>query len=83
MVTPNWREAWPEPAQPVGLVRYRRALAVSRINKAVEEVRDQAIEDARQAPIPPNLRRRLQKTMKDNQWDVALYRLAAEEESES
>ena len=62
---------------------YRRALAVARINKAIEDVRDQAIEAARQAPIPPNLRRRLQKTMKENPWDVALYRLAAEEESEA
>ncbi len=62
---------------------YRRALAVARINKAIEDVRDQAIEDARQAPIPPTLRRKLQKTMKDNPWDVALYHLAAEEESGS
>ena len=62
---------------------YRRARAVARINKAIEDVRDLALEDARQAPIPPNLRRTLQKTVKDNPWDVALYRLAAEVESEA
>jgi hypothetical protein len=58
---------------------YRRALAAAWINKAIEDVRDQAIEYARQAPILPDLRRKLQRTMNEDQWDVALYRLAAKE----
>jgi hypothetical protein len=57
---------------------YRRALAVAEINRAIEEVRDNALEMAENADIPKSLRRRLEKAMKGapHAWDVALYGLA-------
>jgi hypothetical protein len=58
---------------------YRRALAVARIHRAIEDVSERAIQDARSAEIPKTLRRQLEKAMKDapsEAWDEALYRLA-------
>jgi hypothetical protein len=59
---------------------YRRALVVARINGAIETVRATAIERARQAAIPKNIRRSLQKKVSgpDRPWDKVLYDLAQE-----
>jgi hypothetical protein len=69
------------PADEVLEDAYRRALAIARISQAVEEVRDEAIEDARAAKVPKSLRRQLQKALKkrpQTAWDKVLYELAEE-----
>src|SRR5262249_33088949 len=60
---------------------YRRALALAKINKAIEEVHDDAIEEARDAEVPKSLRRKLQKSLKQKSqpWDKALYQLVRAE----
>jgi hypothetical protein len=57
---------------------YRRMLAVAKINKAIAEARDGAIDEAKSATIPANIRRRLRKILKENPqaWDRALYAMA-------
>jgi hypothetical protein len=59
---------------------YRRALALARINKAIEGARDKAIEEAKAADIPKSLRRELQKKLKGSAqpWDKALYEMVKE-----
>jgi hypothetical protein len=60
---------------------YRRALVVARINQAIEEARDEAIDWGRGATIPPTLRRQLKKQLKERDsppWDKILYRMAQE-----
>jgi hypothetical protein len=58
---------------------YRRALAIARINRAINEIRDEAVEEAKGATVPNSLRRQLKKAMKDSPgaWDQVLYDLAA------
>jgi hypothetical protein len=62
---------------------WRRALAVAALNRVLDDARDEAIDNARAAGIPKNLRRQLAKRLKDadEPWDQVLYRLAATEES--
>ncbi len=59
---------------------YRRALAVARINRAIEETRDEAVDAAEEAKIPKSLRAQLRKRLKDRaqSWDRALYEIAEE-----
>jgi hypothetical protein len=59
---------------------YRRALAIAMINRAIDQVRDEAIEKAQAAPVPESLRQQLKKAMKESPgaWDKVLYDLAAE-----
>jgi hypothetical protein len=60
---------------------YRRALVLARINLAIEEARDEAIDLARAATIPTTLRRQLVKRLKEKDsppWDKILYRMAQE-----
>jgi hypothetical protein len=56
---------------------YRRALALAAINRAIDEVREEAVEEARAATVPASLRRQLKKGMKDSPdaWDKVLYEL--------
>jgi hypothetical protein len=58
---------------------YRRALAIARINRAINEIRDEAVEEAKAATVPKSLRRQLKKAMKDSPdaWDKVLYDLLA------
>jgi hypothetical protein len=60
---------------------YRRALAIARINQAIEEVTEEAIEFARSAKIPKSLRRQLKKDLGDTSgaWDQVLYELAKDQ----
>jgi hypothetical protein len=57
---------------------YRRALAIASINRAIDEVREEAVEKARAATVPASLRRQLKKAMTDSPdaWDKVLYDLA-------
>jgi hypothetical protein len=58
---------------------YRRALCIAKINKAIEEVRGEAIELAKATGIPKSLRRQLAKRLKADgapAWDRALYEVA-------
>lgn len=59
---------------------YRRALAVSRVNKAIEDAREEATEKAEAAKVPKSLRQRLKKALKDSPeaWDKVLYDMARE-----
>jgi hypothetical protein len=59
---------------------YRRALAVAKINQAIEDVEQVAVEYAEGAEIPDGLRDKLDAIMKKSSepWDRALYRLAQE-----
>jgi hypothetical protein len=59
---------------------YRRAVAVAHINRAIEATRKKAIEDAKAAPIPKSLRRKLQADIAHSPraWDKALYDQARE-----
>ena len=57
---------------------YRRAMAVAEINNAIEEARDEAVENAKAAKIPKTLRRQIQKAMKaspEKAWDLVLYEM--------
>jgi hypothetical protein len=58
---------------------YRRAVAVAKINRAIEDVRAAAVEEARSLEVPKNLRRQLEKAMEDSEeaWDQTLYELVA------
>jgi hypothetical protein len=61
---------------------HRRALAVARINKAIEEARDGAIEEAEGATLPATLRKKVKRRMKqrpEEAWDKALYEIIREE----
>jgi hypothetical protein len=64
---------------------YRRALALVRINQAVEESSKKAIEEAQAAEIPNDLREKLVGMMVDNKedsseaWDAALYKMVKEQ----
>jgi hypothetical protein len=57
---------------------YRRALAIAKINRAIDEVREEAIQEAKDATVPATVRRRLKKAMTDSPdaWDKVLYDLA-------
>jgi hypothetical protein len=57
---------------------YRRALAIAAINRAIDDVREEAVAKARAAAVPASLRRQLKKAMKDSPgaWDKVLYDLA-------
>jgi hypothetical protein len=68
------------PADNVLADAYRRDMAVARINQAIEEARDTAIEDAKSAKIPRSLRRQLQKKLQNSPhaWDKVLYDMARE-----
>jgi hypothetical protein len=62
---------------------YRRALVVSKINRAMEEVRETAIEEAKAADVPESLRNELRARMRDapkDSWDKALYDLVSDTE---
>jgi hypothetical protein len=61
------------PADDVLESAWRRALAVAEINQAINLTRNKAIESAKKAKIPKNLRRELAKSEKP--WDLALYEL--------
>jgi hypothetical protein len=60
---------------------YRRALALAKINQTINAIREPAIKLAKRAAIPPQLRRKLEKMMKESPrpWDRALYDLAKDE----
>jgi hypothetical protein len=60
---------------------YHRALAVSEVNRAIERTRATAIDSAKQADVPKELRRWLQEKLEESPqpWDKALYELVAEE----
>jgi hypothetical protein len=63
---------------------YRRALAIAAINRAIDDVRDEAIDRAKAANIPKTLPRKLARKLKEEDspaWDKVLYQFAAEEES--
>ncbi len=57
---------------------YRRAVAVAKLNLAIEDAREQAIADAKSAKMPKALRRKLEKSLKASPepWDKAIYKLA-------
>jgi hypothetical protein len=59
---------------------WRRALAVAKINKAIEDTTDEAIENAKATRIPKSLRRQVQKKLKSSAkaWDLVLYEMAIE-----
>ena len=61
---------------------YRRALAVARLNRAIGEARDDAVETAESAEVPRGLRKRVKEALHDGSdaWDRVLYDIAAEEE---
>jgi hypothetical protein len=67
------------PADNILELAYRRALAVAKINQAIDEAREAAIEEAKSAKIPRSLRRLLKKEMSDSSqaWDKALYEMVA------
>jgi hypothetical protein len=80
------REHLPErliPADRTLEAAYRRAVAVARINRAIEEIYEDAIEEAEKADIPVDLRARLREALSDPEravaWDRALYRIASED----
>jgi hypothetical protein len=60
---------------------YRRALAVARINRAIEAATEEAIEQARSAEIPEGLRQLVEVEVDDSPeaWDKVLYRIAQQE----
>ena len=69
------------PADAILADAYRRALSIAKINQAIEEAKEKAIEFAKAAEIPKSLRRQLAKRLKAAgapAWDEALYELAAE-----
>jgi Topoisomerase 6 subunit A/Spo11, Toprim domain len=58
---------------------YRRSLVVAKINGILEEAVEEAVEYARRAPLPKNLRAKLAKALKakdSDAWDRELYRMA-------
>src|SRR5262249_36085963 len=57
---------------------YRRALAVAEINRAIDRVRERAIKQAEETPVPADLRRRLARRQRKSSepWDAELYELA-------
>lgn len=57
---------------------YRRALVVARVNRSIADARGAAIDYARSAVIPPNLRQQLKRTLDGNSraWDSAIFELA-------
>lgn len=57
---------------------YRRALAIAKINRAIEDVAKSAIQDAEDAKIPKSLRRQLHKALNGSSeaWDQVLYQIA-------
>jgi hypothetical protein len=58
---------------------YRRAIAAADINLAIDKVAKDARRSAKEAKVPKNLKRQLQKAMDqqpDEAWDRVLYRLA-------
>jgi len=58
---------------------YRRALSIAKINQAIEEAKEEAIEFAKAAAIPKSLRRQLARRLKAAgapAWDETLYALA-------
>jgi hypothetical protein len=59
---------------------YRRALAIAEINTAIEEVSEQAIENAKTAEVPEALRKLLRDEMEKSgspaTWDMTLYEMA-------
>ena len=62
---------------------YRRSLAIAKINAEIKGIRKSAIENARVAKIPGDLREMLRKKMEKSPaaWDKALYQIAEERES--
>jgi hypothetical protein len=78
-------EKFPDPFIPdddaVVVDAYRRALAAARINQAIEDARQIAIEQAESADIPPRLRELLQLKMEglEEPWDKVLYKMAQQE----
>jgi hypothetical protein len=60
---------------------YRRALAVARINQAIEDIMQIAIEYAEESQIPDALRDKLETIMNESPepWDQALYRIAQDQ----
>ena len=65
------------PSEDVLAAAYRCALVVAKVNDAIEEVLDEAIDESGELKIPKTLKRQLTKAMKDDpvSWDTALYRL--------
>ncbi len=56
---------------------YRRAIAVSKINLELENIRAEAIEEAEEAKIPKSLRKKIKAEMKSGAtWDRAVYAIA-------
>jgi hypothetical protein len=56
---------------------YRRALAVAEINRAIENSRKAAIQNANSATVPKSLRRQLEEALRHSpqSWDKALYEI--------
>jgi hypothetical protein len=69
------------PDNDVLIQAYRRALAAVRINKAIEDTAQIAIEQAKEAHVPASLRDKLKTALEKSQgsWDLALYRLTKEQ----
>jgi hypothetical protein len=65
------------PADPILADAFRRAWAHAIINRAINEVCDEAIEEAKSARVPKALRHQLKKRLRegDQAWDSALYDL--------
>jgi hypothetical protein len=59
---------------------YRRAMVVSTINSAIEDIQEDAVQTAEEAKIPKNLGQKLRAAMKDQDepWDKVLYDLVTE-----
>jgi hypothetical protein len=81
LVEDNLKKHLPErliPSDEVLQDAYRRAIAVAKFNKAITDAHDEAIDAAKSAKMPKNLRKRLKKILKENPqaWDKALYDLA-------
>lgn len=59
---------------------YRRARAIAEINIAIDDLRDDAIDNAKAAKIPKTLRKQLRERLKTSTqaWDKVLYNLVEE-----
>jgi hypothetical protein len=66
------------PADTILRDAWRRALAIAAINKAINDARKSALEQAEGADMPDGLRKKLEKGLKDSPqaWDQVLYDLA-------
>ncbi len=66
------------PADDILTDAYRRALVKAKINRAIEDTKEEAIADAKAAKIPKSLRQQVQRAQKNSPdaWDKVLYNIA-------